>query len=413
MPSTGSARLDYVVEQIWGPCIARGEAHAIVSEAVPKGWELREQYWLVPNAEKAQLLVPHDRRVATRTLSDYAGLRPLKTRLVRHGLAALTMAGAPLSRRSLRIIAPVGSPMTTVQEIGAMVGSPDALATFGVRTAANAKPTLELRDPRGEAIGFVKLAWNSLTRYSIENEAAAIATMGRDSRFAIAAPKVLVRGTIHGRPFLMTQPLPRGIRHVPADYRSLSRDEALGPGSVHRRGLFQGTEQYKKVRAQLSMSMSATPESLVTRARGLAELIANSSVAIPIANFWHGDFVWWNAGRDLRDRLWLFDWETADRDVPAGLDTLHWFTHTKDAENPHSVVERMKDSLDYAGPLLRSLGHSRGSVATLAAWYAVTLVANEIRLAESLESWERVKHSPDTLERVLTWGSEQLMSAAP
>lgn len=406
--TTGSARLDYVVEQIWGPGVKRGETRASISTEVPAGWELREQYWAVPNARSAQLLVPCNRQAAVRTLGDYAQLRPLKKRLARHALTSLAAAGVPLSRDRLQILAPERAPETTVAQIARQVGAARAFATFGVRTAANAKPTLELRDPKGDAIGFVKLAWNPVTAEAVENEATAMTTMGGSSRSAILAPRVLADGLVDGRRFVMTEPLPRGIRHVPATYSSLRPSEALGPGAVQRWAPIGDSGQVQLVLQGLRTTTSTTPPALSERAYNLAARVAAASTKVPIANFWHGDFVWWNTGRDPRGQLWLFDWETAQADAPAGMDSLHWYTHTADAENPDSVVTRVEAALAHTQPLLRSLGHSAASTSILAAWYAVTLVANEVRLAEALGDWERVKHSPALLEQILAWGSAQL-----
>lgn len=375
---------------------------------VPDGWEVRERYWVVPTANAAKLLVPHDRRVAARALADFAGLRGAKVRAARRALAAVVSAGMPLSRSVLRIISPVSGPKTTVAVIGEHVGHPDAFATFGVRVAANAKPTLELRAPGGDAVGFVKLAWNSVTERAVRNEATAMREMGAASREVIRTPAVLAAGQVAGREFVMIEPLPRGITHVPRVYSAISDEEALGPGSVKARRVLAGGNQVETVRSVLHAAGATTSPALASRARNLSERIAARHETMPIANFWHGDFVWWNTGRDRDGRLWLFDWETAQRDAPAGMDTLHWFTHTMDAENPDSVVARLDSAFVHCQPLLRSLGHSRATAGILAAWYVVTLVANEIGLAESLQGWARIKHSPELLQDLLAWAERRL-----
>lgn len=413
MSSTGSEKLDFAVEQVWGPDIFRGDALVLVGGDVPSGWEVRETYWVIPNLTSAQLLVPRNDRVAARTLADFAGLRPTKVRVVRRVLAAAVRAGLPLSRAELRLVCPAGGPATTIAKIGSQVGHPEALATFGVRTAANAKPTLELRSPQGDALGFVKLAWNSVTMQAIDNEASALQRMGQSSRSAVRAPRVLADAEVDGRRFVMIEPLPRGIRHVPGTYSSLSELEALGPGSVSRLSVISGAGQVQSVLADLGQPTSIAPGALVSRVRDLAGRVVSTETIIPVANFWHGDFTWWNTGRDLDGQLWLFDWETAQRDTPAGMDTLHWYAHTVDAENAESLVKRVGSALGHCTPLLRSLGYSEVGIGILAAWYAVTLVANEIQLAESLQSWERIKHPPEVLERFLEWGLRQLKASAP
>lgn len=408
MQSTGSERLDFVSEQVWGRGLADGSVRVESGSAEVLGWETREDYWVVPSAASAQLLVPRDRTVAARALADYAGLRGPKVRIARRALAAAVSAGLPLSASRFRVLARPGASLATVHEIGRQVGSADVYATFGVRTAANAKPTLELRTPDGDAVGFVKMAWNDVTSAAVANEASAMTSMIADSRADIRMPGVLAEGLLGTLPFVMVEPLPRGIRHVPATRASLSDAEALGPAGIGDVRPIGESEQARTTIAALEVKTSHTPESLIIATRALARTVVEQNCPVRMAAFWHGDFSWWNTGRDPNGRLWLFDWETAQRDAPAGMDTLHWYAHLEDAENPLTLVSRATASLQHSRRLLRALGQSPAGVRAVAAWYAVTLVSNEIRLAESLGSWTRVKHSPEILDRMLRWGQAQL-----
>lgn len=408
---TGSERLDFVVGQVWGPAIAQDEVRALTGPHLETGWEIREKYWVVPAASSAQLLIPCSPRVAARSLAEYAALRSFRTRVVRRSLAALATTGAPLSRDTLRIVARPGSAATVVAELGAIVGHPSALASLGVRTGANAKPTLELRTTAGNAIGFAKLAWNEVSDRAVARESAALRSLGSASVNAVQAPRLLADGLVGGRRFLMTEALPQTIADVPATWRSLNHAEALGPGTVRRRCQVGQTAQAATTLAALEAYTYSTPRRLLDRARDLALQISQSEIAVSVADLWHGDFVPWNVGRDGSGRLWLFDWETCEPDVPAGLDTIHWFTNTRGGQEPASLVSRLDAATVHASGLLRSLGNTNAGVAVLAAWYAVSLAVAEIRLAELLQSWERVKHSPTVLEELLEWGLQKYRSA--
>lgn len=407
---TGSERLDFLATQVWGPALVSGDARVSLGARVEDGWEVREDYRVIPSAQTAQLLLPQARRAAARSLADYAGLRSPRTRIARRALAVAATAGAPISRTRVRVLARVGAPPTTVSAVAQTVGRPGAVAALGVRTGANAKPTLELRTPDGEAVGFVKLAWNDLTTEAIDNEAQALKALGSGASSAIRAPHLLADGLIDGRRYLMTEALPRSISDVPATWRSLSHAEVVGPGAVYARRVLASAGQVGAVRAAIDAASTVTPARLAARARDLLHAVTSMGVTIPIADYWHGDFVPWNVGRDDQSRLWLFDWETAQSDVPAGLDTLHWFANTEGRQNPSTSVARLAAGAERAKEVLRSLGYSRAGVAVISCWYAVTLVAGELHLAESLQSWDRVKHSPSVLEQFLAWGSATLRS---
>lgn len=411
--TVGSERLDFLISQVWGPAIDHGEARVDVGGTPAEGWETREEYVVIPTARSAQLLIPRNRVAASRSLTDYAGLRSPRTRIVRRVLGAAVAGGLTVSRDRLTVRAPAGAPVTMVPAVGEVVGCPNAVAALGVRTGANAKPTLELRTPEGNSIGFAKLAWNPVTTQAIENEARglrAVAVNQADS--AIHAPRLLADGVVHGRRYVMTEALPRSIADVPANWRSLHHDEAIGPGSVYDRRPLATTKQSVLVRELLGSTTDVTPSGLAAQAEDLLGKVLSHTVALPIADYCHGDFVPWNVGRDADGRLWLFDWETAQLDVPAGLDTLHWLTNTQGDQNPQTVSRRLESASTHGAGILRSLGYSRNGAVIAATWYALTLVAGEIRLAEALQSWERVKHPAGVLAGLLEWGMSNLMSVS-
>lgn len=409
---TGSERLDFAITQVWGAAIERGELRATLEPDPEPGWEIREEYWVIPSLPTARLLVPRPRVPARRSLTEFASLRDARTRAARRVLGSAVALGLPLSRHTLRIVARDGAPPTIVQAVGAEIGHPDAVAALGVYTSANAKPTLDLRTPEGEAIGFAKLAWNEVTTASLANEAAALGQLGTLSG-AIEVPRLIADGLVDGRQFLITQPLPRGIASVPMTWSSLSDEEARGPGVVTDRRPIADIPQVASVLGILEGKTALTPARLADRTRDLAGRVISTGVTVPVADVFHGDFSPWNTGRDRSGRLWLFDWETAQRDAPAGLDTIHWYAHSQGGLEAQSMPTRAAAGAARSDRVLRSLGHSRTSTSVLAAWYAVTLVASEIRFAEALQGWERVKHSPAILERVLDWGQRSLNAAEP
>ncbi len=210
----------------------------------------------------------------------------------------------------------------------------------------------------------------------------------------------------------MTEPLPRSIADVPASWDSLRHDEAIGPGAVCGWRPLSSTQQSSHHAQVLDAATTVTPRALAAEARELLGKVLSHAEALPIADYCHGDFVPWNVGRDANGALWLFDWETAQQDVPAGLDTLHWFSNTQGSQAPETAVQRLIAASARAEGILRSLGYSRTGTNIVKAWYALTLVTSEIRLAEALQSWERVKHPASVLAQFLQWGMSSVNSSS-
>lgn len=410
-PGVHAGPLQYVIDQVWGQGVASGRIRAVARAEVPAGWEVREEYQVIPTASSPQLLVPRTRRAAVRSLADYAGLRSPRTRLIRRGLAAVAAARVPLSTTRLNVIAPIGAPLTTVAAVGLTVDEPDAVAAIGVRTGANAKPTLELRTPSGDPIGFVKLAWNAATDEALANEAQMIGDAQAAGTGAIRIPKVRESGFVDGRRFVMTEALPRSIRDVPARWDSLRRDEEWGPGTIVGRAPLSSLAQVRTTIAHAATMSDVTPPSLSEPLRAAASAVADADLIVTVADFSHGDFVPWNVGRDAGGNLWLFDWETAQRDAPAGLDTLHWFANTTGPRRDDSLAGRVAAAADRSEPVLRSLGHTPEGASAVSAWYAIALVLGEVRLAEAGQGWARSRHSPAALEALLVWAQERLTSS--
>lgn len=410
--SEGSTRIGFVARQVWGSAIERGDVRLRTRGGeVEPGWQEVEAYWAVPNLASARFLVARNRRVAIRSLWEYGRLRSPRARAARGAAAALAATGLPLSRDVVAIDVRDGAPPTTAQALGELMGYERVVPSLGVRVSANAKPTLELRLPGGPAVGFAKLGWSPATKLAVRNEAEMLRRVAGTLTGPIRAPEVLADGVINDHYYLVTAPLPLTIADVPAADRSLTPAEALGPGVVYRRAHLRELGQVQGVLRVLATA-AAAPQTLLEATRALAQRIARSNVIVPVADLWHGDFVPWNLGRDADGSLWLFDWETAELDPPAGLDTLHWFANASAQHAPTDLTRRVRHAAQRATTSLRALGHSEGGTVIVTAWYAVTLIARAIALAETLGGWQRVQLRPEALNHLLDWSVEHVDSVS-
>lgn len=405
--TTGAAstRLDYAIEQVWGESLAQGDVAVRVESGRARftgardRTDVRDQFWAVPTAAAAQYLVPRSRAAAAASLSDYARLRPFRTRAGRRALAAAAALGLPLSRDVVAVTPATSGVRTVVDELAHTLGLDDVIVGLGVRTGANAKPTLELRTTDGTIVGYAKLGWNAPTTQAVRNEANALRKFGLTAR--LKAPAVLASGRVAEREYVVVQPLPASVERIAPAWDSLSAAEALGPGAVAGWSAWSGVGQVRQVAAR--QFGSTVPDDL---ARALADLIGRvceNNDPTPVAAFWHGDFVPWNLARDADGQLWVFDWETAEADVPAGLDALHWYAHSQGAPDPAKLVTSINRASERVMSALRSLGHSRASAGMLPVWYAAILVSRAAAAADSLGGWERVQLQPSVLSELLRW----------
>lgn len=398
---TGSDRLDFVVQQVWGSELETGDLRI---GAPSPGWSSAGQYWVFPSARAAQILLPRQRNAAARSMLDYARLRTLwRTRLVRRTLGTAATVGLPLSRDVLTLTHRDGADPTLVQQLGELVGQPAAFATVGVRTGANAKPTLELRSPDGSLLGFAKLGWNPVTTAAVRTEAESLRAYQTLRSAAVRTPLLLASGSIGDRPYVLTEGLPPSIEHIPPRWESLTSAEAVGPGRVVAYRPLAQTAHAQSLRNMLHARSSTIPAMLLEQTRAQLEHLLEIPNAVPTADLWHGDYVPWNLGRDSAGALWLFDWETAQRDVPAGLDALHWFTNSQNSTDPKLLVAQVRAATQHASPVLTSLGYTPSTMPLLHMYYALTLVGRAMALADSLGSWTRMRLQPNVLAALLMW----------
>lgn len=387
--------LDYAVEQVWGDAIARGELD--VRTGKPDPGAAREEYWVVPRATSAQYIIPRTRAAAAASLGQFARLRPPRTRMLRRVLATAAAAGIPLSRDTVSVYARPGA-RTVVEHLADVLGVPHLCAGLGVRVGANAKPTLELRTPEGDIVGYAKLGWNEATTRAVRNEARALEEFGPQAT-RVHVPTLLASGDIADRAYVVVAPLPAAVSRVAPSWSALSGAEALGPASVVDRRPLRQISQVRTVADRATDEVLPVDATRMLR-RLIAAVVAESD-PVPVAAYWHGDFVPWNLARDDSRRLWLFDWETAQADVPAGMDALHWFAHSQGPAAPARLPEAIDRAAERAVPALHSLGYSRRLAQVLSVWHAITLVDRASAAAQALGSWERVQLQPPVLRELL------------
>ncbi|MEH1102703.1 hypothetical protein V6V16_26435, partial [Micromonospora sp. CPCC 205561] len=220
-PRTRTDGLGWVTRAVFGD-----ERIALtVGGPPPPGHRAVARYAIVPSLARARFLLPLGApRATAAALLAYNALRPPKIRAVRAALGTAARVGAvdlaPFPRLTVSLPDGVAADEALLAgRLGAALGEPRVHAACGVRPPdPNHKPTLQLFDPAGRALGYAKIGWNGATRALVTAEAAALrelpAVTGTPGH--PAAPRLLAEASGAGRVVALVEPLPPAVRGVPA-----------------------------------------------------------------------------------------------------------------------------------------------------------------------------------------------------
>jgi hypothetical protein len=123
---------------------------------------------------------------------------------------------------------------------------------------------------------------------------------------------------------------------------------------------------------------------------------------LPVTDTWHGDLTPWNCGRDGDGRLWIWDWEDADRDALAGLDSLHWCIASARVTGGSTGLIDLDAGLRAATPHLTALGIPPQHRGTVAGAYVLGVLDRACTLARTAGSWDDALVQPAGLLDLLS-----------
>jgi hypothetical protein len=323
-------------------------------------------------------VLPANPRVAARALLAYNALRPARIRTVRALTAAALVLGA---HRVLTRTEPLGTAadgstlldhLRDVLACGPLVFAATDHGGTGFRT-----PVLQLFDARGRPVGYAKIGWDPVTRALVDAEADALARAASAGWVRLTAPALRWHGTWRDLSVLVTAPMPRSVRRLPA--RALPPVTALtevatlfGPPSVRA----VGTSAYVAgLRAIADAAEAAGRPVLASRLATTLERFADTALTF---GAWHGDWVEWNLGT-TDGRVVAWDWAHAAPDVPFGFDLLQFFHlrhHNLHGVPTDAALARARDDADCG---LVTLGLDAEARAATGALHALEVAARTER----------------------------------
>ncbi|HSV40647.1 MAG TPA: hypothetical protein VLI04_17930 [Nocardioidaceae bacterium] len=393
--------VEHITEQLWASAFATGDLRVTVDPA-GDGWSDVERYWLVPNQRRAQLLLPRASSVIeAAAATHYRGLRRRHVNAIRSGGGVLARAGAPLGAHTARIQVrsdrPEAARRLPLALLAEELDRSRLYASIGVRTGANRKATLSLLDDDGAPVGYAKFGWNAIADGFVAKETEVLAALGGRSG-AMRAPRLIGTLDYYGHPALVTEPLPLDVVGAHLDVKPPTSKEFYSLTPVHRRSTAIGTQHLVALQARLDeLGRLPLTKAAAGAAARLMDTVRADVTELPVTTLWHGDLSSWNAARDGSGTLWVWDWETAEEDVVAGLDPFHWtFSNHRLAHRDLAQVD-LAACLAEVSPHLAAAGVPRSAWGLVAACYVLTVVERACALAVHSGSWEHLWINTDAL----------------
>lgn len=396
--------LEMLAEQLWLPGVQ--DDVRLLTDPAPEalrdpGWVTREQYEVIGGLRRPRLMLPvGPARVRHAALTQYRGLRPRTANAVRALLGAASSTGVPLARTRLAVQVRAGSAAELpLDALARELGSGPLHATFGVRTGANRKATLQLLSSDGTPLGYAKLGWRQTADEYVRCEAAALAAVG-GREASMRAPALLASLEQGGRPVVVVAPLPTTVRGVRGDVAAPSARELFALAPVARVERPSSTAHLTALAQRLDDLRGAehppAVAALLSGATALLRRILDDEREIPVQARWHGDLTPWNCAREPGGQLWAWDWESSETDVVAGLDAVHWhFSVLRESGRLASLS--LAECLVAARPHLHAAGTPTSAHGLVGAVYLLTVVERAATLARREGGWERVWITPQRL----------------
>ena len=286
------------------------------------------------------------------------------SRRSRSGLAS-GLGGTLLGVR-VRVTAPPEA--ESIESYLKSVLSPDIRVSIRLGPArANRKPVLQLHTTSGEAVGFVKVGFNPLTRDLVRAEAVSLAWLERAGLAGISVPRVLHHGQWHGMDVLVLSGLPvwQRRRALSAAQLSAAMDTVARVGGLQEGAL--ASEAYlHQLRERLETADPGPERSELLQA--LDTIDATGLCPGLTFGAWHGDWSPWNMASTTSGLL-VWDWERFACGVPRGFDALHYWLQSEVGPRHRDPLAAATDCAGQAPALLAPFGIDPARARLTAAMY--------------------------------------------
>jgi thymidylate kinase len=249
-----------------------------------------------------------------------------KARAARDALRALAFLGLKAPGLPKVYLEDQDSKDSVLQTLRDVFGRKDLVFAVSLGTPGpHRKPVIQVMTSSGEVLGYAKVGWNEATRALVENEARVLQMLqGEDLPFAV--PRVLY-GDCNGERALCVQGSPpvgarAATQELTAEYVEVLSN--LARRNLCRRPLEESRFWQRIIERVQRVRKTWWQHGLHHALQAVRQDWQDREVPF---HFAHGDFAPWNALR-TNGRLYLFDWEYAQEEAPAGYDLSHFLVQT-------------------------------------------------------------------------------------
>jgi hypothetical protein len=292
-----------------------------VGQLVEQGFTRVHRFLVLPSSSKPRWLLPVGDPQRTQVGMDIYTPYALVARMLKKAVEILLGAGW-MGRNKDRVFIASKKALPIEALVGEVTGERQPVFALSLGTPSHfRKLTVQVMRPNGDTLGYIKLPLTEAAGQRVRHEAAVLERLWNIANLRQYVPRVLHAGPWNGSYMLFQTCGPSQPGHL-----------EFGPAHEAFLRTLWGARQMEKPAQTIVEELSAQwgKASLLldaewrdlgveTLGRASREL---SGLSIP-CGIMHGDFAPWNTRRG-NGRLFVFDWEAAEWDVPTSWDVFHF-----------------------------------------------------------------------------------------
>jgi len=203
------------------------------------------------------------------------------------------------------------------------------------------KPVVQVLSKAGNVLGYIKVGWNEPTKKLVRNEAEKLRYL-EGKVLPFITPHILFEGKEHDR-FLLVQSTPFD-QFIPASTKwdAIYEQALSGLAPLKSKTLYlEESAFWKSIKERASLVReSYLHDNLIKFMDEILRKLGDKKIPFHLA---HGDFTPWNISV-MNRKPYLFDWEYAMDEAPAGYDLFHWAFQTEYLvyhKKPHEIINSL------------------------------------------------------------------------
>jgi len=256
------------------------------------------------------------------------------------------------------------------------------------------KPVIQLVAPDGKTLGYAKVGWNEATNVLVKREAEILQQLSNVPFNSFLTPSVLYAGWWADR-FICIQSCPGGKtefapQRLTSHYLFILKELA----DFHKcQILHKESSFWKNLLQRIESIQSAYYRYVLEQGIcGVEKWLGNASLPFHMR---HGDFAPWNAYK-MNGKLFLFDWEYADREALGGWDLFHfivqtlWLLEKRTPPEIYNAVLKNEMNSQFMETYLEYLGLDKDAIHILFSLYLLDRLA--FHASEEKTGFHKLQH---------------------